>query len=62
MDRNYDVNAFILKGPQVANFANIIKIVTMFIKTISKDSGKVLKIRNYVNAVSKCNLYLYFLT
>ena len=39
MDRNYDVNTFILRGPQVANFANIIKSVTMFIKT--KDSGKV---------------------
>ena len=39
MDRNYDVNTFILRGPQVANFANIIKSVTMFVKT--KDSGKV---------------------
>ena len=39
-------------------FAAIIKIVTMFIKTITKDSGKVKRIRNYV---SKSNLYLYFL-
>ena len=43
--------------PGVAIFADIIKIVTMFIKTIIKDSIKVKKIRNYV---SKCSLYLYF--
>ena len=48
---------FILRMPGVAIFADIIKIVTMFIKTIIKDSIKVKKIRNYV---SKCNLYLYF--
>ena len=39
-------------------FANIIKIVTMFIKTILKDSRKVGRIRNYVY---KWNLYLDFL-
>ena len=44
--------------PGVAIFADIIKIVTMFIKTIIKDSIKVKRIRNYV--LSKCNLYLYF--
>ena len=38
MVRNYDVitfiskNTFTLKGPEVAIFAHIIKIVTMFIK------------------------------
>ena len=64
MDRNYDVitfffqNIFILKRPGVTNFAYIIKIVTMFIKKILKDSGKVSRIRNYL---SKWNLYLYFL-
>ena len=63
MDRNDDVlnffqKAFILKRPGVAIFADIIKIVTMFIKTILKDSRKVRRIRNYV---SKWNLYLYFL-
>ena len=48
----------LLRWPGVAIFADIIKIVTMFIKTIFKDSRKVKRIRNYV---SKCNLYLYFL-
>ena len=42
----------------VAIFADIINIVTMFIKTIFKDLIKVKRIRNYV---SKCSLYLYFL-
>ena len=63
MYRNYDVitffqNILILRRPGVAIFADIIKIVTMFIKTITKDSRKVKRIRNYV---SKSNLYLYFL-
>ena len=49
---------FILKRPGVAIFADIIKTVTTFIKTILKDSRKVRRIRNYV---SKWNLYLYFL-
>ena len=43
---------------RVANFADIIKIATMFIKTTFKDSKKLKRIRNYV---LKCNLYLYFL-
>ena len=42
----------------VANTAGIIKIVTMFIKKIFKDSKKVKRIRNYA---LKFNLYLYFL-
>ena len=46
------------KRPGVAIFAEIIKIVTMIIKTIIRDSGKVKIIRNYV---SKYDLYLYFL-
>ena len=63
MDRNYDVitffqNTFILRRPGVAIFADIIKIVTMIIKTILKDSRKVRRITDYV---SKWNLYLYFL-
>ena len=45
----------ILRRSGVAIFADIIKIVTMFIKTILKDSRKVRRIRNYV---SKWNLYL----
>ena len=63
MDRNDDVlnffqKTFILKRPGVAIFADIIKILTMFIITIYKDSRKVKINRNYV---SKYNLYLYFL-
>ena len=48
----------ILRRPGVAIFADIIKVITMFIKKIFKDSRKVKRIRNYV---PKCNLYLYFL-
>ena len=63
MYRNYDVitffqNILILRRPGVAIFADIIKIVTMFITTITKDSRKVRRITNYI---SKSNLYLYFL-
>ena len=63
MDRNYDViiffqKIFILRRPEVAIFADIIKILTTFIITIYKDSKKVKINRNYV---SKYNLYLYFL-
>ena len=39
---------FILRRPEVANFADIIKIVAMFIKKIFKDSKKVKRFRNYV--------------
>ena len=51
MDRNYDVITFIskylfLRRPGVAIFAKIIKIVTVFIKTIIKDPRKVERIRN----------------
>ena len=63
MDINNDVinfisKYFILSRPGIASFADIIKIVTFFIKKISKDSRKVKRIRNFV---SKCNLYMYFL-
>ena len=62
MDRSYDViifftKFFTLRGPGVGIFADIIKIVTIFIKTIFKRSRKVRRIKNYV---SKLNLYLYF--
>ena len=50
-------NTVVLRMPGVAIFANIIKIITRFIKEIFKVSGKVKTIRNYV---SKQNLYLYF--
>ena len=39
-------NTVILRGARVANFADIIKIVTMFTKTIFKDSKKSKRIRN----------------
>ena len=48
----------ILRRPRVANIAEIIKIVTVFIKKIIEDSKRVERIRNYI---PKCNLYLYFL-
>ena len=56
MDRNYDVINVNLRRPRVAIFADIIKIVTMFIKAIFKNSRKVKRIRNYV---SNCNLFLH---
>ena len=62
MDRNYDVITFISKylskRLRVAVFADIIKIVTMFIKALFKDSQKVKRIRKYV---PESSLYLYFL-
>ena len=63
MGGNYDVitffqNVFDLRRPDVAIFADIMKIVTIFIKKALKDSRKIRRIRNYI---SKWNLYLYFL-
>ena len=58
MDKNYDVKALISKYIYFKNFADIIKIITTFVKTIFKDTKKVKRVRNYV---PKCNLYLYFL-
>ena len=51
-------NFFILKRPTVANFVDIVKTPTMFIKNTFKDSKTVKRTRNYE---FKCNLYLYFL-
>ena len=42
-------NTVVLRRPGVAIFANIIKIITRFIKEIFKVSGKVKTIRNYVS-------------
>ena len=60
MGRNYDVITFIskylfLRRPRVAIFADIIKIVTMFVKTIRKDSktSKELEIM-YQNTICIC--------
>ena len=63
MGRNYDVITFFsktlyYKKAWVAISADIIKVVTMFLKTIPKDSRKVGRLRNYL---SKWNLYRYFL-
>ena len=52
MNKNYQY-AFILRRLRVANFADIIKIATMFVKTYFKEPNIVEKIRNYV---LKCNL------
>ena len=60
MDRNYWPlfwNTFILGRPGLADFADVIKIATTFIKTTLKDSKKIQRIRHYL---FKCNLYLYF--
>ena len=48
----------IQERPRVANFAEIIKITTMFIKKTFKDSKKGKRIRNYG---LKYNLYLHLL-
>ena len=40
-------NTLILRRPRVAIFADIIKIVIMFIKAIIKDPRRVKRIRNY---------------
>ena len=63
MSRNYEVidlfqNVLILRRPSVAISADVIKIVSMFIKKIFEDSKKVKRIKNYV---PKFNLYLCFL-
>ena len=58
MSKSLLQNTFTLTSPGVVFFADIIKIVAMFIKTIFKDSRKVKRIRNYV---SKCNPYFNFL-
>ena len=68
MGKSYDVITFILRKlpqvtfilrkPRLANFADIIKIATIFIRTTFKDSNKVKRIRNYA---LKYNLFLYFL-
>ena len=44
--------------PGLAFFADIMKVITRFIKKMFKDSRKVKIIRNYI---LKCNVYLYFL-
>ena len=53
MHRNYDAITFIsrylyLRRSRVANFADFIKIITIFTKTVFKDSKKVKRMRKYV--------------
>ena len=57
---NFFQNNFIVRRPRVAIFAVIIKFVTMCIKTILKDSKKVLKELEikYQNAIHIC-IYCY---
>ena len=40
IDRNYDVITFISRRPKVAIFAAMFKIITIFLKTISKKVSK----------------------
>ena len=47
-----------LRKSGVAIYADIIKLLAIFIITIFNDSRKLKMIRNYV---SKCSPYLYFL-
>ena len=63
MDINYDAMtyisiSFILRRPRVAVFAEIIQILTIFVKTIFKDPIKIKIIRN---DVLKSNVYPFFL-
>ena len=54
--KRFSAKYFYVRGPGVANFADIIETVTVFIK--SQDSKKVTKTGNYV---PECKLHLYFL-
>ena len=47
-------NNFILRKPRIAIFADIVKIVIIFIKTILRDSENVKRNKNYI---PKCHLY-----
>ena len=58
MSQHLFQDTFIIRRPRTANFADIIKVAIIFIKTTLKDSKKVKRIRNYE---LKCNLYSYFL-
>ena len=50
-------NTLILRRPGVVIFTDIIKIVSLFIKTITKDS----KLKRIGNYLANSNLYVYFL-
>ena len=65
MDRNYDIinfiSNFILRMSRLANFADIVKIAIIFIKTTFIKTQKNLKNRNYVcikiQSISLCSSY-----
>ena len=46
------LKTIILRRPRVANFADIIKVATMFIKTVLEDSKKMKRIKIYVLKLS----------
>ena len=50
-ESSFQIN-FILRRPPMANFAEIIKTVTMFIKSTLKNWNKVEWIRNYAIYIS----------
>ena len=63
MDRNYDVIIFIskhfyFKRPRVALIADIVKLFTMFIETIFKDSKKVKRIRKLCNKMQSISAFI----
>ena len=47
-----------LRRPRVVNFADIIKIATIFIKTTFKDSNKIKRVKNYVLKVQSISAFL----
>ena len=53
---NFYKRRVILRRPRVVIFAEIIKIVNMFIKTITKDSRKVKRImlKEYIKRIKLC--------
>ena len=51
-------NTFILRRPRVAILADILKIVTMFIKAILQDSKKFKRKRIYVTKTESISVFL----
>ena len=50
-------NTFILRRPTIANFYDIIKVATMFIKNVSKDSKEVNRIWNYLSKKQSISVF-----
>ena len=51
-------NTFILRRPKVAIFADIIKIATMFVKTIFKDSKKLKELEIMCDKMQSISVFL----